>query len=201
MSFGSVFLALTRPRAHRYSAEVSKNIDAQEHQEKQLKLMKEKYEAAVAQVQKNLERTKAALPDIHTRYQALLAKEKEAAEKAAKKAGAKTWDAAERIIKALPPAAKPEEDEDDGWNEVFNKNLHTNLAGEPREYEGCFGTFYQTYGRGRGAANGCGGYWVKEGGSPVYDVSGSEFNQVPGKLVVRLANESAGEVAAVRLSD
>jgi len=103
-----------------------------------------------------------------------------------------------------------EEDETNGWEEVYNAGHKTKgnpLGGQQREnprLPGQEGIFYQTYGNG-GGPGGSGGYWamrVSNGqhvGCP-YEVKGSEFTLLEGvALEFRPEDSFRGVVAAVRI--
>ena len=93
-----------------------------------------------------------------------------------------------------------EEDETDGWEEVYN-------GGQPREnprLPGQEGIFYQTYGNG-GGAGGWGGYWAMRLSNGqhmpgVYEVAGNQFKMLEGVLLeFRPEDSFRGVVAAVRI--
>ena len=102
-----------------------------------------------------------------------------------------------------------EEDETDGWEEVYNAGNQTkgNPLGVERRKNpllpGQEGIFYQTYGNG-GGAGGWGGYWAMPGAvweTPgVYQVAGEEFTLLDGVVLeFRPENCWTGRVAAVRI--
>ena len=68
----------------------------------------------------------------------------------------------------------------DDWEEVYNSTDERH--GQSREYYNQPGTFYQTYGNG-GGKNGWGGYWVREGGTAVWEVAGDEFKYLENHIL------------------
>ena len=105
------------------------------------------------------------------------------------------------VIKEDEAILDEDEDETDGWEEVYN-------GGQPRENPRLrgeeAGIFYQTYGNG-GGAGGSGGYWAmrvsngQQVGCP-YEVCGNEFKLLEGvALEFRPEDSLRGVVAAVRL--
>ena len=94
------------------------------------------------------------------------------------------------------PCQEKEDDETNGWEEVYNSSDWRN--GTSRTYCDQPGTFYQTYGNG-GGPGGWGGYWVRQGGRAVWEVAGSEFTYLEGsQLEVRPQDSYRGVCAAVR---
>jgi len=83
------------------------------------------------------------------------------------------------------------------WEQIYNYT--DDVSGEPRSYCDQPGTFYQTYGNG-GGPGGWGGYWVREGGQAVWEVEGSTFTYLKGKILeIRNPDWRRGIDAAVRL--
>jgi len=82
------------------------------------------------------------------------------------------------------------------WEEVYNSTDERH--GESREYLKQPGTFYQTYGNG-GGKNGWGGYWVRHGGTAVWEVAGEEFKYLEGySLEYQHQNWMKGKTARCR---
>lgn len=96
-----------------------------------------------------------------------------------------------------------EEDEDEGeekdeepWEEIYNKT--GDMPGEPRDYSGQPGTFYQTYGNG-GGPGGSGGYWVREGGRAVWMVKGNNFSFIAGAILEVISNGAGFQRCRLRI--
>lgn len=73
---------------------------------------------------------------------------------------------------------------DNEYEEIYNGEGRT--AGEAREYYGQPGRFYQTYGNG-GGPGGWGGYWIRDGGTAVWNVEGEVFTYMPDKTLSLLS--------------
>jgi hypothetical protein len=85
----------------------------------------------------------------------------------------------------------------DDWEEVYNSTDERH--GQSREYYNQPGTFYQTYGNG-GGKNGWGGYWVREGGTAVWEVAGNEFKYLENHILeYQPQKEMEGQVAQCRV--